>query len=1076
MDLKEQLRASILAMKDGKYEGAKELFEKLDKEEISRTEDTTTAYDWVVRLSRVLAAAVDNETKRTDLCAAFERKESEDSEQFIALWLNKTDRLLEKIALIKNRLEEQDEKKVDALIYKPEYRADSSTLKDYEDIGTYLTSETSVVIKEMTELTYATYEKSIENPENTPPSFIVCSSSGTGKTQLPFSLGIPLLYFFCIKSDEVTVTQPIYKVYKEISIYFMKLLEDDFSTFTNALKKYINKTYEAEISKRDKHLEGIARYSLNYFTVDYVKKVPCEYRSISFLIQLIEKIRAIEEENKKKSKESDKKYSPPIWPKLQLSLKKRDEIFPNEQSIKESKEKLYEMYFGKPATGSEMESKKFKRDPKFNLPLIFLDEFNVNSDTRPKSRAMYAFYRNIIRACDLIPVLMGTNSQITNVITAGTQSGDKPYIWAHIFYRLPKYPWELYEKNVNNATTPTGSGREILKQLFQILKHERPLFVQSIFEDENRLKELDENSTSIIEWLKYILSKFRSAFSDRKSRYMEEFYSVQAQLFISSYNRTYNYGKPFPSSLIHSYLAYLTRPKNIYRKSYKSCFDIYQIGDKLKYKSMINGAEKSIVYEPSARLPKFEVEPLTCLAFSQNNSENSCSFEKLPPSKDFSEFFTTFQAIMEIKKVLDGGQVNLGVHLDFKGSVLEQIVSTAFMVSSHTKFLEGMEFKEWFESFVQQLACYTSNKFEVPKLIDFDSSFKPGKFKVPYFAFDCARWSKSFIELLPKDHFHLGTYSGAFRESRDLSASTDLYQENAGFNSKRKKSSGNEQDSEEEQYLEEERFSDDEQDSDYEKEVIKISSFVELDPVKANEALDLMENLEQNDTFNDQNIQMKADTSNTQTLPSVSTNPSDQISPKSAKTPGKGSGRMGIFSVECKLHKEDISRWRVKEIIMKMISAGLQSKFNFIVAPKISAQIEFEIDPNFDAKFKQIKKLKNQIESLNSTKTKSTSSKDNTENDFKQELTNEKARLQMELKDKIPYNDISIFRLQQSDTKLPTKTDESECCYTSSESKLQLVRVYNNPDVESKAVFILIDLTEIHGEKHLEDCLKYFKN
>ncbi len=45
---------------------------------------------------------------------------------------------------------------------------------------------------------------------------------------------------------------------------------------------------------------------------------------------------------------------------------------------------------------------------------------------------------------------------------------------------------------------------------------------------------------------------------------------------------------------------------------------------------------------------------------------------------------------MEIKKVLDGGQVNLGVHLDFKGSVLEQIVSTAFMVSSHTKF-----WKEW---------------------------------------------------------------------------------------------------------------------------------------------------------------------------------------------------------------------------------------------------------------------------------------------------------------------------------------------------------------------------------------------
>ncbi len=71
-------------------------------------------------------------------------------------------------------------------------------------------------------------------------------------------------------------------------------------------------------------------------------------------------------------------------------------------------------------------------------------------------------------------------------------------------------------------------------------------------------------------------------------------------------------------------------PKNTFRESQKSYFDIYQIGDKVKYKSTINGAEKSIVYESSARLPKFEVEPLTCLAFSQNNSVNSCSLKNFP--------------------------------------------------------------------------------------------------------------------------------------------------------------------------------------------------------------------------------------------------------------------------------------------------------------------------------------------------------------------------------------------------------------------------------------------------------------
>ena len=64
----------------------------------------------------------------------------------------------------------------------------------------------------------------------------------------------------------------------------------------------------------------------------------------------------------------------------------------------------------------------------------------VNENTTPEERARYSFYRNMIRACKLIPVLMGTNSQITNTVTAGKGSGCVPSHWAYVFYKLPAYP------------------------------------------------------------------------------------------------------------------------------------------------------------------------------------------------------------------------------------------------------------------------------------------------------------------------------------------------------------------------------------------------------------------------------------------------------------------------------------------------------------------------------------------------------------------------------------------------------------------------------------------------------------
>ena len=1135
MDLKEQLEVSIRNMEGEKYKGAKKLFEEVVKVlESSQplsdaiTNDTVaTAYNWVEELKHSWWNAKKDKALRSLLLNEFGTPEWKLNEyREFTSWFDKTKDLLEKISETKRDLKEK-QKKEDAFIYKPEYSADDTTLEGYVDIGTYLTSETSVVIKEMTELTETTYKNIINNPSDIPPSFIVCSSSGTGKTQLPFSLEIPLLYFCC---EYTGCDQKIYQVFEKVSKYFMKLLDSDFSTYIEALAKdpesisrflgisseqiMENSSSEnddiqslqiadAKQSVKDQICRKIAKYSLNCFTFDCLKEVTCEYRTLFFLIQLIEKIIALEEKNKKSTAGN---YSPTIWPKLQLSLNEDDKFTLGKLDIKKSRMELRKIY-----------SDVLKRDPKFNLPLIFLDEFNVSTNKNPESTARYAFYRNIIRACGLIPVLTGTNSQITNVITAGTASGKEAIIWAHIFYKLPEYPRELFEKNVANVDGLSPSGRDMLIHLFPLLHQERPLFVQSIFKKiDYDLKELNAKSKSIISWLKYIISKFRTAFSVRKIDDMSDFHNHQIQFFINSYYRSFNKGKDLPPYPIHSYLAYLTPPEDIHPKCEKSYFDVYQLGKKVKYYRMVNGSRGYSNYKPNARFPKFKKQLLTCMAFSQNNTEDSCSFKKSCPSEDTPEFFTTFQALTDIQQSLYNSQSKRGVQYELNGSILEQIVSTAFMISSHTNFLTGMPFEEWFKYFIQQLACYSSNEFAVPEPITFDSKFKFKNFIVPYFAFDCANWPKVFVDLLPNNTCCLGTYSGAFRESRDLSATTELYKGDFGFKSKKLKISKRKQDSKNEQDLVDEGFPDDGQDSDNEKDIMEISSLGKFDKTEAGESEE-MEYLQHNSNSNDQAVQMQPGTSKTRKRRGLSTNSSVLISPKSTEMLQKETGKKEIFSVECKLHESELYRSDIKKIIMKITSAGLHRIFNFIIAPSISDQIEFFFDPEYKVKEERIKQLKKQKKSPNLTNTMEQLTlnpdtvEDSTENIPDEVLDSEVKQLETQLEDKIPYDDISIFRLEtkpksttaaeksttveeKSATEAGKSTTEagksttvdeksttaaeklllSSCHYTSSQSKLHLTPVYNC-DIVPKAVFILIELTEIHGKEHLNDCLMYFK-
>ena len=65
------------------------------------------------------------------------------------------------------------------------------------------------------------------------PYIFVCASSGTGKTQLPFSLDIPMLYLLnnkkMVKNIDNSNTQHIYKNFIEISRCFFECIEKDIN-------------------------------------------------------------------------------------------------------------------------------------------------------------------------------------------------------------------------------------------------------------------------------------------------------------------------------------------------------------------------------------------------------------------------------------------------------------------------------------------------------------------------------------------------------------------------------------------------------------------------------------------------------------------------------------------------------------------------------------------------------------------------------------------------------------------------------------------------------------------------------
>ena len=164
-----------------------------------------------------------------------------------------------------------------------------------------------------------------------------------------------------------------------------------------------------------------------------------------------------------------------------------------------------------------------------------------------------------------------------------------------------------------------------------------------------------------------------------------------------------------------------------------------------------------------------------------------------------------------------------------------------------------------------------------------------------------------------------------------------------------------------------------------------------------------------------------------------------------------------LIKIQCNFHEDILSRFDARDIVIKIRKTKLDSKINFIVARKVADEIEFKYQEDFFLIAKENEVERGQ-DGSNSEKTisKSEAKKIN------QESFN------------FPYKDLCIYKLVREGTTEDLRNTYQNCLCELPDPVLSLKPLYNC-DGNVNIVFILIDLTEIHGRNHLKTCIDCLK-
>ena len=314
---------------------------------------------------------------------------------------------------------------------------------------------------------------------------VICESSGTGKTQIPFSLDVPYLYFLY----SIQCKQQIYDNFYNHSDELMTLLVEDSKIY-----------FEKFTMDSDKILEA---------RVEQVSKSPTPFKVVGFIVSMLRKVveEFIDCKGAKHSaliqtKLKSIKYRPMTVSEGRLAIQKLLKNVPDQSS--------FPIFFDECA---------FQKSYVHAMPAQFSEELN------------FMLLRSLVRSMLCHPIFMGTNAEAANFlgITKGQGSGDtktgsakEP--WCVIIHRLPAYEEGMYREAFSRMRTKLSSktprpqfpNDELISFLERHLSRERPIFTYYLESFLDEFISSNEVVTNNYEFFGLLLESICVRFRDRK--------------------------------------------------------------------------------------------------------------------------------------------------------------------------------------------------------------------------------------------------------------------------------------------------------------------------------------------------------------------------------------------------------------------------------------------------------------------------------------------------------------------------------------------------------------------------------
>lgn len=196
-----------------------------------------------------------------------------------------------------------------------------------------------------------------------------------------------------------------------------------------------------------------------------------------------------------------------------------------------------------------------------NLPVVVcLDEFNVSEDLVQSFPLI--LLRNLLRSCPVVPVLLGTNSKVSNLV--GPHSVNKlgsrgaGFVWCRLVVKLPRFDPELaFQRN----------GLELTPEL-------KAWILKSPFRPGLTLEFLNRSNHADLNNLKNIADQtFIHMVSCKPALGDPECLLGYFQMIFSKYH-AWNPGHNLPSSLIHKHLAHVLPNRALHFSDLLPFFDV----------------------------------------------------------------------------------------------------------------------------------------------------------------------------------------------------------------------------------------------------------------------------------------------------------------------------------------------------------------------------------------------------------------------------------------------------------------------------------------------------------------------